>query len=292
MNRWRENAINLLTLSMSAALVVTGYLLGLIVAKDFLYAVFLVLVVALLASGISSWFTHRSEISLASTFDANTRRAITELMNAFQSSFTSLDKKVDITLKSVERAVYDYLATFNPGRNLAQLGTSEITILTKEQAAAIEASAEEVWVYAHNMTWDVDEGGFGTVLEDNLREAARYRFIIPDHTEVKNRVRVLYARWHRIPDLQSRVTFRVRQEELLFAKFSINIYNPTYEKASEERENLHPCVILFPIFNRPGPVSYDPFIKLTGPIVSDYEVEFSQVWQAASKYTPEPLESE
>lgn len=292
MNRWRENAANVLALSMSAALIVAGYLLGLIHTKTFLYIALLILVIALTSAGISVWVSNRSAANLAADFDSKTQQAVAALTSSFQDSFESLDGRLSTTLKSVERAVYDYLATFNPSRGLMLAGSSEITVLTKEQAASIEASAEEVWVYAVNMTWDVDDSGFGKVLEDNLREAARYRFLIPDRPEVKNRVRVLCARLRKIPDIESRLYFRVRTEELLFAKFAINIYNPTYERISEERKNLQPCVILFPNFNRPGPSGNDPYIKVTGPIVSDYEVEFSQVWQASAKYIPEGLEAE
>lgn len=292
MNRWREYAVHLFTLTMSAALVVTGYLLGLIDRKAFLYAALLALVVALMASGISVWINSRWTVSLTAAFNAKIEQTAETLIGEFRSSFAGLDTNVGGTLKSVERAVYDYLATFNPARSLMQTGGAEITVLTKEQAAAIEASAEEMWVYAVNMNWDVDESGFGKVLEDNLREAARYRFLIPDRPEVKNRARVLFARWRRIQGIDSRVAFRVRQEELLFAKFGITIYNPTYEKTAEERADLKPCVILFPNFNRSGPGSYDPYIKVTGSVVSDYEVEFSQVWQLSAKWVPERLDSE
>lgn len=291
MSKWRDNITNLLTLAISAALVISGYLIGLIVTKTFLIAALLVLTVSLLAAGISAWTGHSSQARMSANFTRSTEHAASTIASTLTDSIQSLQASVNINLKSVERAVFDYLATFNPARGSIPSGTSQIAVLTKQQAAAIEATAEEIWIYAVNMTWDVDQGLLGKVVEDNLREAAKYRFLIPDRPEVKNRVRVLYTRWKSIPDIDTKVAFRVRREELLFAKFAISIYNPTYEKPSSDRRDLQTCVILFPNFGRPAPDNLDPFIKLNGPVVSDYEVEFSQIWQAAEKYLPVPLET-
>lgn len=291
MNRWRDSTVTVLSLVISTALVITGYLLGLLAAKTFVAAGILVATVALLAVCFSAAVAHHFTRAFATKIDEDSTQNTADIKASFQSSIDTLGADFNRSLRSVEIAVYDYLATFNPARSGAPFGSSEIAILTKQQAAAIEASAEEVWIYAVNMNWDVDESVLGKVVEDNLREAARYRFLIPDRPEVLNRVRVLYTRWRSIPDIDNRVSFRIRHEELLFAKFAISIYNPNYEKASEERRSRQTCVILFPNFGRPSPGSEDPFLKLNGPIVSDYEVEFSQIWQEAQKYLPAALEN-
>jgi hypothetical protein len=150
-------------------------------------------------------------------------------------------------------------------------GAIPFSILTREDVATIERTAREVWVYAVDLQWDVDQEALSSVIHDNLTEDKRYRYLIPSGIEAS--VREMVYRNREVAHLETRLCFCARPDEIPFAPHGIAIYNPRL--LNEHACWPDPCVVLFSHHGEPG----DGFVEVRGQFVKSYERAFDELWR-------------
>jgi hypothetical protein len=158
---------------------------------------------------------------------------------------------------------------------------STFSLISQHDALQLESFADEMWVFAHDLAWDASDG-FHDVVGDNLREGRAYRYIVPDDPQVLTRARGMFLRYQGLPDIETRLLFRVRANEVPFAPFGITIYNPRFTKSLDRLPDGESAVVLFPHLrdSRVGPT---PFLRVAGPAVGDYEQRFDALWRLSDK---------
>jgi hypothetical protein len=299
-----QDSLTLVTLCASVALLVVGYLLDTVKLEPFAAGFVLLILVAAIGMWVGTWAMQRSarrireEVSeqLARSSDKQgeashqLERAVTENIESSVSKLTidltRLQIQVAETLGRVEHAVFSHLIGNGGATTPGAAHGTELCSITQAQVAAIEEHASEVWVYTYDLNWDTQDSTLGAVIENNLREAVQYRFLVPNQEDVLLRVKAMGNRYRQIPDLEKLLKFRIRPREVPFARFGISIYDPTFDKSSEDRRSMagRSCVVLFPHFaNRRGEGT-DAFVKLSGPVVAEYEAEFLSLWENADPY--------
>jgi len=186
-----------------------------------------------------------------------------------------------ITSRMEERkAAYSFLSKLLfQGR--ASPTSSSTNLLTLEEAMALEAAADEVWIYAYDLKWEDGNSTIPDVVLGNLQRGAKYRYIVPNSLDADIRVRSLRARYSAVRDRDKCIEFRKRSNEERIIEFGIAIYNPTIER--RQRRNDAECiVILFPHFSGVGPASRgsSSLLAFGGEATIDFQVGYLGMWRS------------
>jgi len=160
------------------------------------------------------------------------------------------------------------------------------SILSEAEVLAIEAAATEVWVYAYDLAWENPDSGFPQTVRRNLEAAVRYRYLIPDNTDVRLQMEQLIQHHSKVRRVNTLLKCKMTKHERLITHFGMTIYNPTLLK--EPRSGVDPkvavpIVVFFPHFvdfSVPGH-SEEVFLAVGGPSTKRIQEAFVRYWDDA-----------
>jgi hypothetical protein len=294
-----------ITLLASAGLLVIGLLLNAIDVKSGLKAALLIGVFATTSAVAAALAASRTVSSSSRRLGASLDRQIQDLKTEISAHIARLESNLGMRLETteadasqswqkfrgdvvaslqmVEHTVLDYLVA-KP--KLGDSRAGQVTQIDITQVTVIEEHASEVWVYAVDLRWDA-ESMFSRVMELNLHEKVRYRYMVPGTNEALAGVSAIRRRLRGVPDLDRFLTFKVREEKYPLGLVGFSIYNPTYEKSKDEIEKLRAstCMVQFPRLSDTDPDS--SFVRLSGTIVREHEMAFYRLWNSAKPYRAE-----
>ncbi len=150
-------------------------------------------------------------------------------------------------------------------------------VLTLKETLAIEAQADEVWIYAYDLRWENNSTHIPDVVLANLKRGVHYRYIVPP--QIKLRVDDLRAKYSSIPDCDDIIKFRARREEVKLVQFGIALINPFLMKRGD-REVDNCVAIFYPRFSATALQSpeFDHYLCYRGATTIELQEAFLQLW--------------
>ena len=155
--------------------------------------------------------------------------------------------------------------------------TSHTNVLSFDDVLKLEQNASEVWIYAYNLHWEMDDNPLTEMVYENFQRGVKYLYIVPDNREVRARVQALYNRYSKIRRYKSLIEFRARPANLKLVPFGVVIYNPTINKGVDKSNEC--VVVFFPHFD--SIQTYEDsqvFLSITGRQTQELEVQFKALW--------------
>ena len=282
---------SIVILLASIGILVTGILLNSLTVDNALRSGLLVAVFAATAgtaAGFGGYLASRRQFERVrfdlSKTESELKVKMEGLSNDVNRDFQAFRADITASFQLVEHSVFEHLAsksTSGDGRpqQIAQIGLAEVTM--------IEEHAQEVWVYAVDLMFDVPESRFSSVVENNLHEKVHYQYLIPNNADSLSRVSAILERFEDIADLDKLFAVRVRGEQTPLGLFGFCIYNPTYGKSKEAiaRQHGRTHVIQFPRLVSPqSEAAESSFARYGGGMIHEHEAAFYQLWQASKPY--------
>jgi len=158
---------------------------------------------------------------------------------------------------------------------------SASTILTLDEVVAIEAAADEVWIYAYDLEWEGEDSPLPDLVNANLLRGVKYRYIVPNTKNALIRIEHLQHKYATAAGLRS-ISFRIRQREQKLVQFGIAIYNP-FVLTDSRRPVGESVVVFFPHYQLFGPKGDSLFITLRGRPTTEVQEGFCELWNDADE---------
>jgi hypothetical protein len=156
-------------------------------------------------------------------------------------------------------------------------------ILSLHEVLAIEAIADEVWVYAYDLGWESEGSNLPDLVLSNLKRGVKYRYIVPNTKHAGNRVNALRHKYSSVKDVDRLIKYKSRQRDLKLVQFGIGIYNPSL--LSRDSRSVTDCVVIFyPHYSAYGPKNDNPvFVTLRGQSTVEIQEGFYELWNEADE---------
>ncbi|MFL6118216.1 hypothetical protein [Actinophytocola sp.] len=160
------------------------------------------------------------------------------------------------------------------------------SLLSAGSVCAIEAAADEVWIYAFDLGWEGDNSIFTHVVRENVLRGVKYRYLLPNDPLAIDRANHMRRSMTRIPRSRSLVKFRNSPRERLITQFGLTIYNPNYQHNEDgDRETV---AVFFPHyrdFSDEASQADAVFLTIKGRATQKVQEAFYRYWTEASDIT-------
>jgi len=151
-------------------------------------------------------------------------------------------------------------------------------VVVSDAALVLERTSMEVCVWAYRLVWETEDPAMLEVVRYNLARGVRYRYILPDTTEVRIRVRQFIAKLGMdLDDVQ--LAFRIRDHHETLFDQCVTIYLHTSRPTE-------PIVVLFPPKVERGANEAQFFVQLEGPAAEPIRVNFDAIWSNLDELDP------
>jgi hypothetical protein len=155
-------------------------------------------------------------------------------------------------------------------------------LLTLGEMVALEAAAEEVWIYAHDLRWEQDNNVIEIVIK-NFQRGAKYRYLVPKDPSVLIRVDALLSQYAKIRNVDNLVIFRTRGSDSKMLRFGVVIYNPSVLGSNPRGHDE--CVVVFiphysPLTSNSREIG--PYFSIRGSATAEIQECFIELWRDAS----------
>lgn len=154
-------------------------------------------------------------------------------------------------------------------------------ILSLDETLAIEAAADEVWVYAYDLGWEDEVNKLSELVFNNLKRGVKYRYIVPNTKSVEAKVNVLRHKYCSIKGVDKLIKYKSRQRDLKLVQFGIGIINPPL--LDQDKRSLRDCIVVFyPHYSAYGSIDDNPvFVTLRGQPTMEIQEGFYELWNEA-----------
>jgi hypothetical protein len=179
--------------------------------------------------------------------------------------------------RSLERNnTYSFVSTLL----LTNRSTEGSNMLTLDEVVAIEAAADEVWIYAYDLGWEGENSELPDLVAENLKRGVKYRYVIPNNKQVFVRVNSLLNKYKKIKNYKELIKFRSRPRELKLLQFGVAVYNPAVGRGGT-RSLSESVVVFYPHYSTFGPNANARFMAIRGLETTEVQEGFLELWDDA-----------
>jgi hypothetical protein len=178
---------------------------------------------------------------------------------------------------AIEQTRYEIFRHWRGNTSFVE-GNTYAAVVRSDAALVLERTSTEICVWAYRLVWETEDPDTLEVVRYNLARGAQYRYILPDTTEVRIRVRQFIAKLKMNLD-DVNLEFRIRDSHESLFDQCVTIY-------FHANHSTEPVVVLFPPKVDRAVDHAQFFVQLEGPAAAPIRENFDAIWSNLEKLDP------